>query len=372
MEGEVMQIKTPLFKVFMPESVMSALGGTLFSGYIAEGQKVANFRKLLSDYIGNPRIVLVNSCTTALTIAYRLAGVGPGDEVIATPLTCVASNQPMLSLGAIPVWVDVDPNSGMVDPSDIEHLITPRTKAILVLHKEGDPARMDEILAIAKEHDLKVVEDAAHALGTRYKGVKIGNHGDYVCFSFQAIKHITTGDGGAIVCKDENDYLRARKMKWFGVDREIRGPGNPWLNDIPDWGYKGNMNDVAATIGIEQIKYLDEIISAFNRNGLLYSDLLAGTPGIKLIKRYPEDYSTFWAYCLLAENREGLKRKLAESGVAADQIHPRNDVYSSFSASRRKLPNVDYFSERELCLPCGWWVDEEEIRRICAIIKAGW
>ncbi len=365
-------IKTPLFKVFMPQSVVGALESTLFSGYIAEGERVAELTRVISDYTGNPRTVLVNSCTTALTMAYRLAGVKPGDEVITTPLTCVASNQPILSLGAIPVWVDVNPRNGMVDPSAIEPLITDRTRAILVLHKEGDPAPMREILEIAGKHNIKVIEDAAHALGTKYKGLKIGNHGDFVCFSFQAIKHITTGDGGALLCSNEDDYMLARRMKWFGVDKELRGTGNPWLEDIPDWGYKANMNDVAATIGIEQMKYIDEIIMKFNRNGLLYSASLKDIPGVKLIERDPDDFSTYWAYCLLADDRSGLIKKLNEAGIAAGQIHPRNDVYSMFRRSRRDLPNVEYFSKRELCLPCGWWVNEEELGRICDIIRGGW
>ena len=250
----------PLFKVFMPESVIPALQKTLFSGYITEGPKAKEFEILVSKYIENEKCMVVNSCTMALNIAYRLAGVGVGDEVITTPLTSIASNIPILSLGAIPVWVDVDPETGMIDPNDIEHLITEKTKAILVLHKEGDPARLDEIISIAKKYNIKVIEDAAHAFGAEYKGRKIGNHGDFVCFSFQAIKHMTTGDGGVLVCKDAEDYNRARKMKWFGVDKANKGPGNPWYNDVSELGYKGDLNDILATIGIEQMKYVQEII----------------------------------------------------------------------------------------------------------------
>jgi len=363
---------TPLFKVFMPQSVIPAIEKTLFSGYIAEGEKVAQLRKIISEYLGNPRTVLTNSCTMALTIAYRLSNVGPGDEVISTPLTSVASNEPILSLGAKPVWVDVDPSTGMVDPSAIEDLITERTRAILVLHKEGDPARITKILKIADRYKLKVIEDAAHAFGAKYKGVKIGNHGDFICFSLQAIKHITTGDGGVLVCKSEEDFKRAGRMKWFGVDKENPGSDDPWLADLTDWGYKGNMNDIAATIGIEQMKHIDNILREFNRYGHMYSKFLHGIPGINIIERDPEDFSTFWAYCLLAENRDGLVRKLNENGIGAGQIHPRNDVYSIFATSKRELPNVDYFSERELSLPCGWWVGDEELKRICDVIRSGW
>src|SRR5688572_7286097 len=195
---------------------------TLYSGYLAEGPRTAEFGRQVADFVGNPRTVVVSSCTMAITIAYRLAGVGPDTEVISTPLTCVASNQPVLQLGARVVWADVDRATGMITAETIAPLITPRTRAILVLHKEGDPARLDGILDLAARRGLRVVEDAAHAFGARYQGRRIGGHGDFVCFSFQAIKHITTGDGGALACRDEAGYRGARRLKWFGVDRDER------------------------------------------------------------------------------------------------------------------------------------------------------
>ena len=352
---------------------MDSLERTLLSGYIAEGENVKRLTRLVSEFIENPRTVLVNSCTSALTLAFRLAGVGPGTEVITTPLTSVATNAPILGLSAVPVWVDSDPDTGMVDPNDIEHLITERTRAICVLHKEGDPARLSEILPTARKYGLKVVEDAAHAFGSRYRGASIGNHGDYICFSFQAIKHMTTGDGGALACKSEEDYLRARKLKWFGVDHDNPEGGNPWLQDVAEWGYKANLNDVAAAIGLENIKHVERLNERFHRNGMLYCELLKDTPGLKLVKRdLKNDHSIFWAYCVIVEDREALIRKLAAEGIAAAQIHPRNDVWSMFAASKRDLPNVDYFAARELSLPCGWWVSDEEVERICGVIRQGW
>jgi perosamine synthetase len=372
-EEKIMQlVKTPLFKVFMPPTVMEALERTLFSGYIAEGEKTAALAQEIAQYIGNPHTVMMSSCTMALMIAYRLAGVGPGDQVITTPLTSIASNVPIVALGGIPVWADVDPRTGMSDPADIERLITERTKAIMILHKDGDLARLDEILALGAKYEIKVIEDAAHAFGAKYKGLKIGNQGDYICFSFQAIKHITTGDGGALLCKDEADTIKARQMKWFGVDKANRGPGNPWLKDVDVLGYKGDMNSIAATIGLEQMKHVSDIVAKFHHNGMQYSKLLQGIPGIQLLERDPQNYPIFWAYTLLAEQRDALIKKLAENGVSADQIHPRNDVLTVFAQSRRELPNVDDFSHREVSLPCGWWVDEEELSRICEVIRNGW
>jgi perosamine synthetase len=364
--------KIPLFKVFMPDDIINPLKETLYSGYLTEGSKAAQFTQKVADYIENPLSVTMNSCTMALNIAYRLSGVEYGDEVISTPLTSVASNVPILSLGAKPVWADVEKDTGMVDPKSIESLVSEKTKAILVLHKEGDLAKMNEIIAVSEKYNIKVVEDGAHAFGAIYKGKKVGNIGDFTCFSFQAIKHITCADGGALSCKNEEDYLKAKKMKWFGVDKANKGIENPWLKDVADWGYKGDLNDVLATIGIEQMKHVNKIISKFHRNGELYKELLLDTPGLQNINREENCYPTYWAYTLLVENRNGLIKKLNEEGVDAMQIHPRNDIWSMFEQSKRELPGVDYFDKREVSIPSGWWVTEEDVHKISEIINKGW
>lgn len=360
---------TPLFKVFMPDNIDRAVAETLHCGFIAEGEKVKAFSERIGEFVGNPRAVLVNSCTMALTMAYKLSGVGPGTEVVATPLTCIAGNIPIKQLGGDVVWADVDPETGMITAQTIEPCITERTRAISVLHKEGDPAEMDAIYALANSRGIKVIEDAAHAIGARYRDHAIGSRGDFVCFSFQAIKHITTGDGGALLCGDEEDYLTARKLKWFGIDREKRQNKDVWRNDISEWGYKGNMNDITATIGLAQMDHVEDIISAFNDNGLRYTELLKDLPGVKLIKRDPRHFSTYWAYCLLVENRDRIIAHLAENGVHAAQIHPRNDIYSMFDSYKKDLKGVDYFDSREFCLPCGWWVDSDEQERIVDVLK---
>lgn len=363
-------IKVPLFKVFMPEEADAAVLETLHSGYLSEGDRVKEFRQLVRDFLGTDYVVPMSSCTMALTISYRLAGVGPGDEVITTPLTCVATNTPVLNLGANIVWADCDPETGMVDPGCLEGLITPKTKAIVVLHKDGDLARMDEILSIAEKHGIKVVEDAAHAFGAEYKNRKVGTLGDYTCFSLQAIKHITTGDGGVLVCKNEADYLEGKKLKWLGLDKEtLVSKGNPWSNDISTLGYKGNMNDLSATLGIVQMKHVKDILKKFNDNGHLYSELLTGVDGVKLIPRNENDFSTHWTYVILVENRDRIIKALEEKGVASGEVHPRNDNYSIFAQFKRDLPGVDYFSSRSLCLPCGWWVQRDDIVNIVNIIK---
>lgn len=362
--------QVPLFKVFMPPEADAAVLETLHSGYLAEGERVKEFRGLLQKFLGNEFVVPMNNCTMALTIAYYLAGVRPGDEVISTPLTCVATNIPLVQLGAKIVWADCEPNTGMIDPNKLEELITPRTKAIVVLHKDGDLARLAEISAIATKHNLKLIEDAAHTLGAKYQDKAIGNWGDFTCFSLQAIKHITTADGGLLVCKNAADYARAKKMKWLGADKESVAPGvNVWREDIALPGYKANMNDLSATIGIAQMPHLPEILEKFHQNGLLYDELLKNIEGVELVPRDPKNYAVYWTYVLLVRNREKLISALAAAGVAAGVVHPRNDQYSLFASFRRALPGVDAFAERELSLPCGWWVTATDIKKIVQIIK---
>ena len=358
-----MNKRIPLFSVYMPKAVDRAILRTPHSGYIAEGEKVKELSRAISQYIGNPYVVPVSSCTMALTIAYQCAGIGRGDEVISTPLTCIATNIPLLQLGATIVWADCEPNTGMIDPKKLSLLISKKTKAIVVLHKDGDLARMNEILAIAKRHKLKIIEDAAHVFGAKYRGKMIGTLSDFACFSFQAIKHITTGDGGALVCKTKADYLKACKLKWFGIDKEAAHKNkNIWMDDIELAGYKGNMNDISATVGLAQMPFAKKIIEKYHSNGIFYDTLLG-------IKRDERNYPVFWTYTLLVEKRDKVMKALERAGIASAIVHPRNDRYTVFKKFKRSLPGVDYYSARELSLPCGWWVKKEDIKKIVSIIK---
>lgn len=360
----------PLFKVFMPKEVNKAVLKTLHSGYLSEGERVKEFREKVRKFLGTENVVPVSSCTMALKIAYNLAGVGPGTQVISTPLTSICTNAPILELGANIVWADCEPKTGIIDPSKLEALITRKTKAIVVLHKDGDLAKMDEILAIAKKHNVKVVEDAAHAYGAKYKNKKVGTIGDFTCFSFQAIKQLTTADGGVLVCKDEQDYLLAKKLKWLGLDKENLKPGiGTWENDISVVGYKGNMNDLSATIGTVQMKYAPKILKQYHDNGALYTKLLKNTSSVTLVDRVDDAYPTHWVYTFLTDKREEVILALKKEGIMSAVVHPRNDNYSVFKKFSRKLPGVDYYEKHELSLPCGWWVSKEDIKRIVEIIK---
>ena len=343
----------------MPNEAKKLVNKTLYSGYLAEGEMAEKFRLKISKFIGNENCVLTNSCTTAITIAMRIAGVGPGAEVITTPLTCIAGNQPILMLGAVPVWADVSRETGMITSETIEPLITENTKAVYILHKEGSPAEVEKIYKLKNKYkNIKIIEDAAHAFGAKRRGKKIGSFGDFVCFSFQAIKHITTGDGGAIFCSNKKDFKLAKKLKWFGVDRDDRSGRDVWRQDIKEWGFKGNINDIASSIGLSQMKHINWILKRCYENGRRYDKKFKNIKGIKTLLRDELDYQTFWGYTILVENRKKVSDFLTKSGIQNGQIHVRNDIYSMFK-QKNNLSNVNWFDQRELAIPTGWWVDRD-------------
>ena len=344
----------PLFKVHTPENLGKALEETFQSGFITEGDKSDQFEKMFGNFIGNDNCCLVNSCTSALTLAYDMSGVGPDTEVISTPMTCMATNEPIHQMGAKIVWADVDPETGNIDPQSVKDKITSKTVAIVGVHWSGLPFDIDGIGQIAKENGLKVIEDAAHALGSKYKGEYIGNHSDYVCFSFQAIKHLTTGDGGAIFANNAKDANLIRKLRWFGLDRKYKG--SKWEQDIDRAGYKFHMNNINATIGLSQMPHLEKIVGSHISNGMFY-DREIHNPYIKKLRKDSDKESAYWIYSVLVDRPQELKQYLAEHGIASDVVHVRNDKYSVFKEYRAKnLKGCDYFCSSLLNIPVGWWL----------------
>jgi dTDP-4-amino-4,6-dideoxygalactose transaminase len=359
----------PLFKVHMPQEASEILNKTLYSGYISEGERVKEFEKLLSDFIGCKDVLTLNSCTSAITLSLAHAGVSHGDDVVTTPMSCVATNMPILSLGANVVWADIDPITGNMTPETLKRAITPNTKAVCYVHWAGQPADIDGIIKVAHEHGIKVVEDAAHAFGSLYKGSMIGNHSDYVCYSFQAIKHITTADGGAIAMNghSEEEVLRLLRMRWFGLDRVFARSATKWETDIKDIGFKMHMNDVNASIGISQMPYANKIVDGHRRNGIHLDYVLGACKRLKAIQRSDDALSAYWIYTLLAENqsdRDAFVKHMNDHGIAANVVHVRNDKYSLFKSFAKDLPGVDSFCSRMINIPCGWWVNDEDMKRI--------
>lgn len=354
----------PLFKVYLSEGVVEPLRRTLLSGYIGQGPRVEEFEKALTPWVGSPNVLTVNSCTSALQLALRLADVGPGDEVISTPMTCTATNVPIMAMGARIVWADIDSMTGNIDPADVERKITDRTKAIMAVHWGGYPCDLDELNRVARQHGVKVIEDAAHAFGATYRHRPVGSHSDFVCFSFQAIKHLTTVDGGALVCRDINAYKRGKLLRWYGIDRETEQKDFRCEQDAKEFGYKFHMNDVNATIGLEQIKHVGTILRKHRDNAAYYRDRLDGLRGLTLLNYEDDRESSYWIFTIRVRRRAEFMQAMKEAKIVVSQVHSRNDTHTTFRDFRAHLPGVDEFCEEQVSIPVGWWLTEQQREHI--------
>ncbi len=365
----------PMHKVFMPrdiDEIIRPLRKVLESGWIGEGPNVQALEQGIGAFLGAENVTALNSCTSALQLVLRLCGVGIGDEVITTPMTCMATNEPIVLTGATPVWADVQPDTGNIDPQSIRKKISIRTKVIIVVHWGGYPCDMEEINAIAQQHGLRVIEDCAHAWGAEYHGKRIGNQSDFACFSLQAIKHFTTGDGGVLVCRNADEHRRARSLKWFGIDREQRKENRlgvaEW--DIVEAGYKFHMNDIAAIIGLAQLPYLPELIEKRRFNAACYREQFHGLERVRLLEEKTDRLSSYWLFTMLVDDRESFISHLKQHGIAASIVHARNDTHTIFAHyNNAGLHGLDAFSEKMVCIPVGQWVEEPERTKIIEVIK---
>ena len=360
-----------LLKVYMAPEVDSQILDVLHSGYIGEGPKTAEFEGKLREYFKNPYLTTVNTGTSGLHLAYHMALHQDGpktyynnnkDEVITTPITCTATNEPIIANGAKIVWADVDPITGSIDPKSIENKITENTKAVTMVHWGGNPCLIDEINAVAHKYNLKTIEDGAHAMGMSYKGKLFGNHSDYSMISLQAIKHVTSGDGGILMMKSEKDFERAKLLRWYGIDRTIReGIDLRCELDVPESGYKFHMNDINATIGLANFAHVEEIVGRHRANAAFYYDAFKGYDKITCVPENPDGKSSFWLFTIHVNNRDEVMKKLGEDGIMASKVHARNDTHSMFREFYdNNLPGVESFNRTHLCIPVGWWVSDED------------
>lgn len=359
----------PIVKVRMPprDALMPTLEEVLYGGMLAEGEYVYEFERRFAEHFGLPSVLGFSSGTGALHVALLSCGVLPGDEVVTTSMTAEPTNTTILQTGAAPVFADVDPQTGNLDPASVEACIGPRTRAILVVHYAGYPVALDAMRAIADRHGLALIEDCAHALGARYAGQAIGTIGDAAIFSFQAIKHMTTVDGGALVLRDPAKIHAAKKLRWFGLAKGIARTAV----DITDAGYKYNMTNVAGVIGLHQLDDIDAAIERHISHGRAFDAALGTIPGLFTVPIDAASEPSYWIYTLLSDDSDAVERRLAEIGVAASKLHRPNHLHSVFASYRRDLPGLAEFYRRLVHIPCGWWVSDEDRHRIIAALSKG-
>lgn len=370
--------KIPLFRVKVPPNVGEAVENVWQTGMVTEGAASDRFEKTFGEFIGNPNVCLTNSGTSALDLAYAMLNIEEGDEIISSPMTCAATNQPLLHRGANIVWCDIDPGTGNMSLDSLKALVTPKTKAVVAVMWGGVPFNHD-ILEFLRQRRIFLVIDAAHALGATWKNNKIvgedcdENAGTITIFSFQAIKHLTTGDGGAIAFvpynrQDGQGWAdRCRKLRWFGLDRKFKG--SKWEQDIVEAGYKYHMNNMNAAIGLQQMPGLSELIEKHKENAA-YFDMHIQNPHYiaKPLVDFSKVHPSWWLYTISLNSkfeRDIFISFMSEVGIHTDVVHVRNDEYSCFAKFKKPgLENVQRFNDNHVCIPVGWWLSKEDRKYI--------
>ena len=357
---------------------------TLRSGWITTGPKTKKFEDLMREYIGCKHAIALNSCTAALHLSLLALGIGPGDEVITTPVTFAATANMILNVGAKPVFVDIDKNTLNIDADKIEEKITKKTKAIIPVDMAGQPCDLDKIIKIAKKHGLYIIEDAAHAIGAEYKGKKIGNIDGIsaTCFSFYPIKNITTIEGGLVAANDEKLAEKIRILSLHGISKDAwnrySAKGTPhWQILMPGWKY--NMTDVQSSLGIHQIKKLDSFIETREKYTTMYKEAFKGVPEITLLAQI-RDIKHSRHLCIIMLNLERLKidrdkfmELMKEEGIGTGvhfiSIHLQPYYKERFGFKDDDFPNAKYISERIVSLPLYPKMAEEDIKGVISAVK---
>lgn len=364
----------PLFYPHVPKTAINEVADTLSGRWIGQGPKVEKFEQIFQEaFLGEHKPLAVGSGTDALHLAYLLADISTNDEVIVPVFTCTATNLPLLYIGAKPVFADIDPITMNLSIEDVEKKITKRTKAIVCVDYGGVPNNYEQLNNICQKYGIKLISDAAHSIGSKYKNVFAGQWADFTIYSFQAIKTLTTGDGGLLAIKDKSLLDKGKRLRWFGIDR-VAKQGGIWENDIVELGYKYQMNDIAASIGIAGMEEIDDVIKRRNKYFEFYEKYLKNER-VRIVGKSKEKnyYNSAWLITIVVDkNRIGLMKKLREAGIESAQVHYRNDRYSIFGERCKDLKNMDDLEERYLVLPLHLRMNEEHVKKICEVINAGW
>ena len=363
-----------IFNTFISPKAGDFVQSVLTSTFLSEGRLVSDFETQLSEELGILNTVAVNSGTTALHLALILAGVKPGDEVILPAQTFIATGLAIKYVGATPIFADIDYMTGNISVDSIKSKLSERTSAIIIVHWAGLPCDMDQIIRIGRENSLPIIEDAAHALGASYKQTPIGAISDFTCFSFQAIKHLTTGDGGAMACKNGGFAAKAKKLRWFGIDRANSSVSllGERVYNATEIGFKYHLNDYSAALGIANLEGFKARQARLSHIAKSYNEHLSNTPGLKLWDRPTDRVSANWLYGMHVERRDDFVRAMKSRNITASVVHQRIDRNKIFGGLNEDLVNQEKFDATQIHIPIHNAVSDDDINHIVLSIKKGW
>ncbi len=364
--------KILMFYPYISPKSYRNISNTIKSRWIGQGPKVNLFEKKFSNkFLNNSNALATGSGTDALHLSYLLSNIKKGDEVIVPIFTCTATNIPLLYIGAKIVFADINIDTMNICTDSVKKLITKKTKAIVCVHYGGLPCEMDELKKIVKQFNLILIEDVAQGIGAKYKKKNVGTFGNFSAYSFQAIKHITTGDGGMLVTKNKNDYNKGKRIRWFGIDRDKKYKGT-WSNDIYEIGYKYQMTDISATLGLDSLSEVDSIIKYRQKLYNRYLKNFENNSKVTVIDDFDKNKThAAWLFTISIKNKDYLQNKLNSKNIEANQVHFRNDKYSIFKkfVKNRKFHNMDYLENRYLVLPLHHKLKISDVDYVCEIVK---
>ena len=343
----------PLFYPHIPKAAIKSLKKVLSGRWIGQGPLVDLFEKKFQKKFTNKHpCVAVGAGTDALHLSYLLAGIKKNDEVICPVFTCTATNIPLLYIGAKIKFADVDPNTLNISIEHVKKLITKKTKAIVFVNYGGLPCNLKELNFLAKRKGIKLIQDAAQSLGSTYNKKPITDYSDFTIFSFQAIKHISSGDGGMICIKDKKLIKKAHRMRWFGIDR-LKKQGGTWENDIKEIGYKYQMTDIGASLLLDSLSEFEKIRRHRKKIFDIYTEELKKNKFIKIVNETGKFTHSTWLFTILTNKKDYLQKRLRQSKIETNQVHFRNDRYSIFKnfIKNKKFPNMDFIEKKYLVLP---------------------
>jgi len=363
----------PVSKPSMGNEELEAVGKVFQTGWLGLGSTVFDFENILKDYLGVKNVIAVNTGTSAIHIALDAFGISAGDEVIVPSMTFAATIQAILATGAVPVFCEINSDTLNVDVADIEKRITAKTKAIIPVHYCGQACDMDELLAIARPKGIKIIEDAAHAFGSSYKGKKIGSLGDAACFSFDPIKTITCGEGGAVTLNDDEIAEKIRRKRILGIDKDTwhrYRNERTWFYQVTDIGYRYHMSNINAAIGIEQFKKIDKFIERKREITMRYDKEFRTLPGIKVLSNNYAETAQF-CYILRVENgRDELMNFLKTKGVGSGVHYIPNHIQPVFKKfSPDALPITDKMAEQIITLPLYYDMTDSDVELVLNSVK---
>ena len=338
-------------------------------GYFGLASKVDEFEEALKSYFGASYVVATNTGTTALHLALDALRIGPGDEVIVPSLTFVASFQAISATGAKPVSCDIHPDTLLMDVGDVERRLSAKTKAVMPVHYAGNPCDMDALCELRDRHGFRIVEDAAHAFGSTYKGKKIGGFGDMVCFSFDSIKNITCGEGGAIICQDESLDKLLRNKRLLGMERESQTSSawkeRGWRYDVTQQGFRYHMSNINAAIGIAQLKKVDLFIARRCEICAAYDKAFQDVSGLKKLSI---DYSVvaphLYVIRVLKGRRDALHLFLKDRDIETGISYIPNHFHSFYREEGLVLPETEKVFEEIISLPLHFEISDEDLRTV--------